>query len=103
MKPAHFPVDMVGSNDSTLVIVVVSIVGGLAMVCAIVAGVVAITKIAVRHRERMARIGMGLDPDALDNFSSLPPLPSQPSSNPPSSTQAWDQFPVARTQAPPKA
>ena len=51
---------------------VVSIAGGLAVVCAIVAGAVAITRIATRHRERMARIGMGFDPDAAD-----PGLPAE--------------------------
>jgi hypothetical protein len=54
--------------DERLLIVIVSIGGGLAIVCAIVAGAVAITRIATRHRERMARIGMGLDPDGPDGF-----------------------------------
>jgi len=33
-------------------------------------GILALTKVIIRHRERMARIGMGMDPD-------YPPHPEQ--------------------------
>jgi hypothetical protein len=56
-------------NDPTLFIVIVSIVGGVVVVCAIVVGVITLTRIAVRHRERMARIGMGIDPDSEEPLS----------------------------------
>jgi hypothetical protein len=83
--------------DETLLIVIVSIGGGLAMVCAIVAGVVAITRIATRHRERMARIGMGLDPDAADG--SLGMGSERPSIAP---TAEWDPLAAMRRPAPPE-
>jgi hypothetical protein len=81
--------------DETLLIVIVSIGGGLAMVCAIVAGAVAITRITTRHRERMARIGMGLDPDAADGAVGMG---SERSSNAP--TTGWDPLAAMRSQAP---
>jgi len=67
------------------------------MVCAIVAGVVAITRIATRHRERMARIGMGLDPDAADG--SLGMGSERPSNAP---TAGWDPLAAMRRPAPPE-
>lgn len=58
--------------DMSLFIVIISIVGGLAIVATIVGGVVAIVRIATLHRERMARIGMGLNPDGPEPPSELP-------------------------------
>jgi hypothetical protein len=85
-------------DDPTLTIVIVSIAGGFAIVCAIVAGVVALTRIAVRHRERMARIGMGIDPDCEEPLSQLP---SHGSSTPNAAAGAWDnRFTAPRSQAP---
>jgi hypothetical protein len=88
-----------GGTDPTLLILIVSLLGGLAIVCAIVGGAVAITRIATRHRERMARIGMGLDPDTQEPLSGLPP---DRSSNPNaatgnSATGAWDRFAAPRS------
>jgi len=60
---------MLPHSDPTLLIVIISIAGGVAIVCAIVVGVVTLTRIAVRHRERMARIGMGIDPDSEEPLS----------------------------------
>jgi len=59
--------------ESVESIVIVSVVGGVVAVSAIVAGIVAIVRIAVRHRERMAAIGMGLDPDRLGDSTNKPP------------------------------
>jgi hypothetical protein len=65
--------------DQTALIVIVSILGGVAIVWAIVFGVVAVVKLAMRHRERMAAIGMGLDPDKAADLLSRPSnLPSAP-------------------------
>jgi hypothetical protein len=85
-----------GASDPTLLIVIVSIVGGVAVVCAIVAGVVAITRIATRHRERMARIGMGLDPDGEGPLSGLPADSSSPVN---ASKGVWDRSAVPRPQS----
>jgi hypothetical protein len=88
-----------GGSDPTLLIVIVSLVGGLAIVCAIVAGAVAITRIATRHRERMARIGMGLDPDTQEPLSGLPvdrsSSPNASAGN--AATGTWDRFAAPRS------
>ncbi|HUE13158.1 MAG TPA: hypothetical protein VMR25_03235 [Planctomycetaceae bacterium] len=93
-----------GGSDPTSLIVIVSLVGGLAIVCAIVAGAVAITRIATRHRERMARIGMGLDPDSQEPLSGLPvdrsSSPNASTGNASTgnaSTGAWDRFAAPRS------
>jgi len=49
--------------DETAFVIFISIAGGLAIVATLVWGVVAITRLAMHHRERMAKIGMGIDPD----------------------------------------
>lgn len=41
-------------------IVTISVLGGVAIAWAIVVGVITVSKIVVRHRERMAQIGMGI-------------------------------------------
>jgi hypothetical protein len=87
------------SDDATLIIVVVSILGGVAIVCALVGGAIALTRMAMRHRERMARIGMGLDPDGPDPLSGLP---TERSSTPNASSGAWDRFAASRSEGPPK-
>jgi len=93
-----------GGSDPTLLIVIVSLLGGLAIVCAIVGGAVAITRIATRHRERMARIGMGLDPDTQEALSGLPfdrsSSPNAATGNAStgnSATGAWDRFAAPRS------
>jgi hypothetical protein len=92
------PAEIFGPNsDPTLFIVIVSIAGGVAIVSAIVVGVVTLTRIAVRHRERMARIGMGIDPDSEEPLSQRPLDRSSP---PSASTGAWDRFTGPRSQAP---
>ena len=92
------PMERLGSpSDPTLFIVVVSIAGGVIIVCAIVLGVVTLTRIAVRHRERMARIGMGIDPDSEEPLSQRPlENPSAPSTSP----GTWDRFSAPRSPAP---
>lgn len=92
------PTDLLrrADSDPTLLIVIVSIVGGVAAICAIMAGVVAITRIATRHRERMARIGMGLDPDGEGPLSGLPADGSSPAN---ASQGAWDRSAVPRPQS----
>ena len=52
-------------------LIFVALAGATAIVGIIVGGAVAITKAVVRHRERMAMIGMGMDPDKV---SQGPPL-----------------------------
>ncbi len=80
--------------DFTILVVLISIVGGIVAVGIIMAGVVAVTRIATRHRERMARIGMGINPDGPE----LPSMPPQPGSSVPSdSAQSWNPY----TQADP--
>jgi hypothetical protein len=49
--------------DETAFVIFISIAGGLAIVATVVWGVISITRLAMHHRERMARIGMGLNPD----------------------------------------
>jgi hypothetical protein len=88
--------DLEFAMDETLLIVIVSIAGGLAIVCAIVAGAVAITRIATRHRERMARIGMGLDPDAPDSVAGLPREQSTPNE----AAAGWDHAAATRSPGP---
>jgi hypothetical protein len=78
-----------GSTDATIFVVFISIVGGLVAIGMIVAGVVAVTRIATRHRERMARIGMGLNPDGPE------PLPDSVASNtslPPAPAESWNRY-----------
>jgi len=57
----------------TSFIVTISVLGGVAIAWAIVVGVITVSKIVVRHRERMAQLGMtlGAQPpsDALPNSS----------------------------------
>jgi hypothetical protein len=43
-------------------IVTISVLGGVAIAWAIVVCVITVSKIIVRHRERMAQIGLGLNP-----------------------------------------
>ncbi len=43
-------------------IVTISVVGAVAIAWAIVVCVITVTKIVIRHRERMAQIGMGIGP-----------------------------------------
>jgi hypothetical protein len=45
----------------TSFIVTISVLGGVAIAWAIVVGVITVSKIIVRHRERMAQIGMSLN------------------------------------------
>jgi hypothetical protein len=66
--------------DPGLVIAVTATV----MVCLTV-----IVKSVIRHRERMAKIGMGIDPDLASN-----PAPADPSG---SSWQPTDRLPQARS------
>jgi hypothetical protein len=44
----------------TSFIVTISVLGGVAIAWAIVVGVITVSKIVVRHRERMAQLGMTL-------------------------------------------
>lgn len=80
--------EMLGPSSEEMVIVIVSIIGGVLIVTSIVAGIVATARIIVRHRERLALIGMGIDPDSppedirsrMSNFNSTtagnpPPRP----------------------------
>ncbi len=85
-------------DDATIFVVFISIAGGLIAIGIIVAGVVAVTRIATRHRERMARIGMGLNPDGPEPLSSLAP-PSNTTAVPPASANSWDRFGEAPTAA----
>jgi hypothetical protein len=84
------------SADETTFLVFISLVGGLAIVGTLVAGAVAITRIATQHRERMARIGMGLDPDAPEALSGPAPDQSRPAN---ASSNAWSSVPASREQA----
>jgi hypothetical protein len=77
-----------GPNDATVFLVLFSIVGGLVAIGIIVAGVVSVTRIATRHRERMARIGMGLNPDGPEPTSGLLP----PNSIATTSGNSWGRF-----------
>lgn len=43
-------------------IVTISVLGGVAIAWAIVVCVITVSKIVVRHRERMAQIGLGINP-----------------------------------------
>ncbi|HET6325323.1 MAG TPA: hypothetical protein VFG04_11660 [Planctomycetaceae bacterium] len=45
----------------TTLIVTISVLGGVAIAWAIVFGVISVSRIIVRHRERMAQIGMSLN------------------------------------------
>ncbi len=45
----------------TSFIVTISVLGGVAIAWAIVVGVITVSRIVVRHRERMAQIGMSLN------------------------------------------
>jgi hypothetical protein len=45
----------------TSFIVSISVLGGVAIAWAIVVGVITVSKIIVRHRERMAQIGMTMN------------------------------------------
>jgi hypothetical protein len=85
-----------GSNDATIFLLLISIVGGLAAIGIIVAGVVAVTRIATRHRERMARIGMGLNPDGPEPATGLAP-PNV--AIPPTSGNTWGRFGAEPTPA----
>jgi hypothetical protein len=90
-----------GPTDATIFVVFISIVGGLAAIGIVVAGVVAVTRIATRHRERMARIGMGLNPDGPeptpDSVSANTSLSSAPA-------ESWNRYsttdPAAATNRP---
>jgi hypothetical protein len=54
-------------------IVTISVLGGVAIAWAIVFAIITVSKIIVRHRERMAQIGMGL---AAPKSSETIPHPS---------------------------
>ena len=43
-------------------IVTVSVLGGVAIAWAIVFGVISVSKVVVQHRERMAQLGMSINP-----------------------------------------
>ncbi|HXY36712.1 MAG TPA: hypothetical protein VEI07_20925 [Planctomycetaceae bacterium] len=43
-------------------IVTISVLGGVAIAWAIVVCVITVSKIVVKHRERMAQIGLGMNP-----------------------------------------
>ncbi len=47
--------------SETTWIVTISVLGGVAVAWAIVVCVITVSRIVVRHRERMAQIGMGLN------------------------------------------
>ncbi len=82
--------------DFTILVVLISIVGGIVAIGIIMAGVVAVTRIATRHRERMARIGMGINPDGPEP----PSMPPQPGSCVPSdSAQSWNRYTQADSTA----
>jgi len=66
--------------DQETLIVIISIVGAVAIVGTLVAGAVAIAKVVVRHRERMAAIGMGIDPDR-QSAAGAPPMQNPPPSH----------------------
>ncbi len=57
----------------TSLIVTISVLGGVAVAWAIVVGVITVSRIVVKHRERMAQIGMGA------NLSSTPGTYPHPS------------------------
>jgi hypothetical protein len=87
-------------NDATVFLVLISIVGGLAAIGIMVAGVVAVTRIATRHRERMARIGMGLNPDGPEPPSFAPPSFAPPNAAiPQTSENSWNRFGAESTPA----
>jgi len=54
-------------------IVTISVLGGVAIAWALVFAIIAVSKIVVRHRERMAQIGMGI---AAPQSSERIPYPS---------------------------
>lgn len=60
-------------GQETLIIVLASITGGVAIIWAIVFGVISVMNIAVRHRERMAAIGMQAQSDNQTDPLSAPP------------------------------
>lgn len=64
----------------TTIIVTVSVLGGVAIAWAIVVGVITVAKTVVRHRERMAQIGMSLQ---------KPPETMQPSGSDPNYRSEW--------------
>jgi hypothetical protein len=83
------------SADETVFVLIISMAGGLAIVATIVWGVVAITRLAMQHRERMARIGMGLNPDGPEP----PPgtaLQADTSSVSNAAPGSWDRFAANR-------
>lgn len=58
----------------TSFIVTISVLGAVAIAWAIVVGIITVTKTVVSHRERMAQIGMGLNPQhPADSQSGLDP------------------------------
>jgi hypothetical protein len=65
----------------TSFIVTISVLGGVAIAWAIVVGVITVSKIMVRHRERMAQLGLTLGthqpPDPLQNSSADPSYRSE--------------------------
>ena len=53
----------------TSFIVSISVLGGVAIAWAIVVGIITVSKIIVRHRERMAQIGMTMNGQQLGTNS----------------------------------
>jgi hypothetical protein len=56
MQPMGWP-----NFSETSWIVTISVLGGVAIAWAIVVCVITVSKIVVRHRERMAQIGLGIN------------------------------------------
>jgi len=81
--------------DETAFVIFISIAGGLAIVATLVWGVVAITRLAMHHRERMARIGMGLNPDGPEPQPGTA-APSNNSSLSTPSSGTWDRYAANR-------
>lgn len=58
------------------------------VVAIIFGSITVIVKSVIKHRERMAKIGMGIDPDAEFPASQYPPAASPPGAYPPAGTYA---------------
>lgn len=87
------------SADWTIMVVLISIIGGLVGIGIIMAGIVAVTRIATRHRERMARIGMGLNPDGPERTPNSAPGIAAPSI----SGESWNRYTTDPTTDAPAA
>jgi len=58
-------------------IVTISVLGGVAIAWAIVFGVISVSKVVVQHRERMAQLGMSINPQR--SSETIPRASSDPS------------------------